>query len=837
MKEKLKIYANLDNHADIETMGLWDDVNSLDDIHCVCSIVEDPETKEEVTLLFHNHPEWDGVKVWDEVDQKEHIIPKRSGTLIQGLRYWYLIGQSESGKLYVHNCMTYDKPIIEKVLPKCQIPFEKWVDTLTLSKVNWFDRPMVKGAQGQHGLKSYGIRFGVRKPDITDWKVMTPYILSRVIEDCKIQRQTSIYLEKEHKLLNSMGINLTDAYKMENEYATICHKQQVTGVKVDIPHIKHCLEVWDKRLLELEDIIQPLLPPTVKPNGAKIGKKALATLMGYPEKTINNIKETFQQVKRNGEIITDIIKPYYKPSVNFHITKKVNQYTGFNISYGESPTFIKKTDLTKWIKNNHPDTKPKEWDIEKSIIETKLLNKNTCEYFNVEPEDINIIVGMHTRVKFLESKMTQHDVVKAFLIKSGIKHVKEWNLKKDDNGVVKAEFDHTIHYPPKASYENQLHIDIKKGEPLLTSPKLCEEDYSQLTDDKGLLVAEFNTMSHRRRYFENQKDPLNKGLLSFVRDDGRVPANVRNFGTATGRGAGAVIVNLPSDSAPFGKEMRSCLIADKGKEFVGCDQKSSQLSIASFVTNNVDYYNAVATGVEFKNEEDGSETFVGTSAHCVNSRYFNLVTEDEWKEAVKTQDTELVHSIVLRRKSGKALSFMSLFGCSYKKLAVSGGFTEEEAKIKLQSFLDGMGLTEVISFLEKCKDKYPRGRGFYIPTAFGYWIYCTSMHKAVNYQIQSMEASVQKRALILMDNKIKELNWEGKVAQVLDQHDEILLEVDKGMGVEVGEVMCSCYTQAGIDLNNWYKEHLDLYPAIGSPKITCDFSGGYAIGQNYYECH
>ena len=834
MKEKLKIYANLDNHADIETKGFWEQVKSLDDVHCVCSIVEDPETNKEVVLLFHDNPAFDGEKVWDDVDKKEHIIPDRVGSLLDGLRYWYRIGQSENGYLFVHNAKTYDQPIIEKVLPKCKIPDHKWKDTLTFSKLQWFDRPMVKGSRGNHGLESYGIRFGVKKPPIKDWSVMTPYILSRVVEDCKIQRQTSIYLEKEHNQLKTMGIDLTEAFDMENQYAQICQKQQVTGVKVDVPHIKRCLETWDARLQVLEDIIQPLLPPTVKVTGTKLGRKEMAGLLGLDN---TKIVDEVQQVKRNGETITDIVKPYYKPSVNFHVTEKVNQYSGFNISYGESPTYIQKTDLTKWIKENHPDTKPKDWSIEKEVTKTKLLNKNTCGYFGCNPDDVDLICGMHTKVKFTESKMTQHEVVKGFLIRSGIKHVQEWNFKKDDNGMVKAEFDTVVSYPPKASKENQLHYTVKKGEPLVTSPKMGEKDFEQLKDEKGLLVAEYNTTMHRRRYLENTRDPENKGLLSFVREDGRVPANVRNFGTATGRGAGAVIVNLPSDSATLGKEMRESLIAEEGKELVGADQKSSQLSICSFVTNNVSYYNAVATGVEFVNEEDGSLTYVGTSAHCVNSRYFNLVTESDWKMAVHEQHEELIHTIVLARKKSKNLSFASLFGCAPKKLALMGGFPEAEAKDKLKSFLDGMGLTGVIEFLEQCKEKYARGRGFYIPTAFGYWVYCASMHKAVNYLIQSQEAAVQKKALILMDAKIKELGWEGKVAQVLDQHDEVLMECYKGMGVDVGQMCCDCYTEAGVLLNQWYKENLHLYPAGGTPLITCDFAGGYSVGQSYFECH
>lgn len=67
--------------------------------------------------------------------------------------------------------------------------------------------------------------------------------------------------------------------------------------------------------------------------------------------------------------------------------------------------------------------------------------------------------------------------------------------------------------------------------------------------------------------------------------------------------------------------------------------------------------------------------------------------------------------------------------------------------------------------------------------------------------------------------------------------DEVLLEVDKGMGVAVGKMACEAYTQAGVELNNWYKDNLNLYPAGGVPKITCDFAGGYAVGADYASCH
>lgn len=57
------------------------------------------------------------------------------------------------------------------------------------------------------------------------------------------------------------------------------------------------------------------------------------------------------------------------------------------------------------------------------------------------------------------------------------------------------------------------------------------------------------------------------------------------------------------------------------------------------------------------------------------------------------------------------------------------------------------------------------------------------------------------------------------------------------MGIEVGQAMCDCYTQAGVELHEYFMKHLDLYAGGAEPKITCDFAGGYAVGQDYFSCH
>ena len=57
------------------------------------------------------------------------------------------------------------------------------------------------------------------------------------------------------------------------------------------------------------------------------------------------------------------------------------------------------------------------------------------------------------------------------------------------------------------------------------------------------------------------------------------------------------------------------------------------------------------------------------------------------------------------------------------------------------------------------------------------------------------------------------------------------------MGVEVGVAACEAYTQAGVELNQWYTDNSHLFSGGKVPKITCDFAGGYAIGPSYAECH
>lgn len=828
MRIDISKYVKERLYSDIETKGFWESVNSLEDVHCICNVVVDPDTGDDVVLLFHNKEDFDGVQVFDEYDQKYYTIPPRAGTLKDGFDFWFSVGEN-GGRLSIHNCRTFDKPITEKVLPECIIPFNVWEDTFVQSKVQWFDRPVPKGARSAHGLQGYGIKFGIKKPEVTDWSTFTPYIAHRVIEDCFIQKNTALFLDREADTLRKMGIDFKQALLIENHYAELCWKQELTGALVDVEHMKKCLEFLDKELAELEKSIEPLLPMTLKrKSSTKLGRKEISMLL-----LNKDIPDIFDD---EGEVI----KNYYKPNVNFTNNTKVQKYYGFHLSYGDSPKFEKLADMREWVKTTHPDTQFKEWDYDKVTEETVTLDQHTCSHFDLRPSDTDIIVGPHTRIYWETSRMSQHEVVKGYLIKEGITWAKEWNFKKKDKQMVRAECDMEVRYPPKADPRFQMIYEVKRGEPIVSSPKFGESEYEQLGEDAkvGRDIAKYNTYVHRRRFISNVKDPDEKGVMAYVRDDGRVPCGLGNFMTSSGRSNQRVIVNLPSVKALYGKEMRSILIAPEGKKLVGSDQKSSQLSICALISNNEGYYNAVASGQQFVDLEDGTKRYLGESAHCVNARSFGLVSEIDWLRAVETQDAALIAEITMQRdKYAKALAFATIFGASGKKL---GTIMKKDASfgnyIK-NRYLKEMGLDGVIVFVERCAEQFKYGGGFYIPLAFGYWLWCRSTHVGVNYFCQGLEALVQKIAVLNFSKNVKAKGWGSHTYTVLQVHDEQLIETKEEIADEVGKMACDSYTFAGVQLNNWYCKNEWAYPAGGKPKFIVDFAGGANIGDSYYECH
>lgn len=814
--------------SDIEAKGFYDVVNSKDDIHCLCSI----NIVTDEVLLFHDNPKFDGERVTDPYDNKQYIIPPRKGTLEEGIQFWKEATNNGS-KLIIHNAHTYDRPIIDKIWPDNGIPFDAYHDTFNQSKVQWFERPTPKGAKSAHGLKAYGIKCGINKPEITDWSTMDAFKLHRVIEDCRIQKSAYLALENERKYFkDNFGANFTVALKIEDAYANECFKQERRGAMVDVDHIRRCIVDLDEKIENLRLEIEPQLPPSLKGVGGRMSKSDVAILLGF-----NGSKVVDNKVlrKRNGEVVEEVEKPYYAPVVNLHVVKREVKYQGYHPEHEFSPVFERKSEFIEWRGNTHPKTKPKEWLVDKVENTYKELKTNVAEYFQCSPRDLDYVVGPFTKVSIQNSTMTQTEVVKSFLIKLGWRYAEEWNLQTDVYGnFIKVEERTEVLWPDGARREHQLSKVIPKGGYMVSSPILSEEDYKQLPEGLGKKIAEYNTYQHRRRFLENAKDPENKGLLSFVRDNGRIPCGVNNFGTRSGRGAQRVWVNAPAAKSLYGEEIRKCIIAPDGKMLVGVDMKSAQLSIAAYYANNEDYYNNVAVGLEFHPETDA---YIGETAHCVNARMFGMVSEEQWKEAVRTQDKDLIHTLKLIRDASKGGSFAVIFGAMGKKVATTLGIPEKEGHSKREQFLRQMGLEAMIQRLGDFQNKYPYKSGFMLPLAFGYWLWNNSPHKSVNTVVQGFEALSQKLAVVRFAKEVARLGYENDIVKILDTHDEILIETTPELADLAGKLAGEAYSWAARQIYNFHVQNPDQFPNPEPPKLCIDLNGGYKVGKNYFEVH
>lgn len=119
---------------------------------------------------------------------------------------------NQPGQTYIgHNILGADFHVFQTVLG---IPYTvapdtvantpcRFVDTLAISKRLNPDRPvaMYKGkAQGRHGLKAWGVRLGIHKPVVEDWRDQPLEVyIHRAKEDVKINEATYLALLEETK--------------------------------------------------------------------------------------------------------------------------------------------------------------------------------------------------------------------------------------------------------------------------------------------------------------------------------------------------------------------------------------------------------------------------------------------------------------------------------------------------------------------------------------------------------------------------------------------------------------------------------------------------------------
>ena len=255
-------------------------------------------------------------------------------------------------------------------------------------------------------------------------------------------------------------------------------------------------------------------------------------------------------------------------------------------------------------------------------------------------------------------------------------------------------------------------------------------------------------------------------LPSFVKEDGKIHAHYIQTGAGTGRFAceDPNLQNLPVKSE-LGQKVRGAFIAGKGKVLLSCDYAQIDLRAAAILSGDKNLVEI------FKN---GIDVHTGTAA-----RVFGV------KETEVTSD--------MRRKA-KAINFGILYGMGVTALKEGMGVERKEA----QEFYDQYKATfiRLMEYLEEVKaDAWKYG---YTTTLLGRrcevpllksplpFLRAQGERIAMNAPIQGTSADIVKLAMIDATTYIKDNSLEGKVALLLQVHDELVFEIDKELGEKVG---------------------------------------------------
>lgn len=145
---------------------------------------------------------------------------------------------SEAEKVYTHNGIRFDNPVVKKLYPVVELKGELR-DTYVMAIMRWAhikDSDWQRAAKGQlpkkligrHSLEAWGYRLGVQKVgvEIEDWSQWTPLMQQRCESDTHV---TKILAQR----LRAAGVS-TESIETEHELAAYLHQQERNGWPFDI---------------------------------------------------------------------------------------------------------------------------------------------------------------------------------------------------------------------------------------------------------------------------------------------------------------------------------------------------------------------------------------------------------------------------------------------------------------------------------------------------------------------------------------------------------------------------------------------------------------------------
>ncbi len=250
---------------------------------------------------------------------------------------------------------------------------------------------------------------------------------------------------------------------------------------------------------------------------------------------------------------------------------------------------------------------------------------------------------------------------------------------------------------------------------------------------------------------------------------GRIHTTFNQTVTATGRLSSSEpnLQNIPIRTVQ-GREIRKAFIAESGNSLVVADYSQIELRIVASLAKDKKM-------MEIFNKD--------LDIHKATASFINGVKlEDVTKEM---------------RSAAKAVNFGVLYGMGSYGLSARTGLAVWEAKDFIKKYFEQF--SDVKKYLDQTL-KFTKQEG-YCETLFGRRRYLPELNSpnfqvrsgaermAINHPVQGTAADVIKMAMIEISHKLEAVSLKSKVKLILQVHDELVLEVKKGLEEEVSKMV------------------------------------------------
>ena len=297
-----------------------------------------------------------------------------------------------------------------------------------------------------------------------------------------------------------------------------------------------------------------------------------------------------------------------------------------------------------------------------------------------------------------------------------------------------------------------------------------EKVLSEITDiPEAELINEFLLLQKRVAMIES--------WIEAVREDGRVHGQVITNGAITGRMShkSPNMAQIPAVYSPYGTDCRELWVVPNGYKLVGVDASGLELRILSHYMNDADYINEVING----------------DIHTTNQTLAGLETRDIAKKFI----------------------YAFIYGAGNKKLGLICGKPESYGKEIKDRFLKK--LPSLARLRERVEVATKKG---YLKGLDKRKLIIRRKHSALNTLIQGGGAIAMKKALVLLEEYIKQNSLTA--IPVANVHDEFQYQVQEEQADVFGTLAVKSIVDAGDQLG-----------------LRCSLNGEYKIGNNWKETH